>query len=179
MNIFQLAWRNIQRNRSRSLLSILAILLVSNVLVIGFSVLEGIKRDTIYNAQTFTSGSLRIINPLYEKNKNLSPLHLNIPQAEELALWAESQPGVESVAPRIMFGSSITRGDKLYLAQGWGADLKREEVFAKLSSYVVEGRLPASGEGVKEASMGYLLAKSLGVNLGLSLIHISEPTRPY
>jgi len=164
MKLYRMAWLNIHRNGHRSLLSLTAMAVVSAVLVFGFSVLEGMKAELVYNVQTFTYGEIKINNPEFEKNQILNPMHLNVPDGEAMVQWAESQAETEYAVPRITFGGLIERNGKRFQSQGWGVDFAREEKYSKVSSMLIEGRLPANGE--REAVMGAGLAKKLGISVG-------------
>ena len=164
MKLYQIAWLNIQRNRQRSLLAATAMLVVSAVLVFGFSILEGMKVEMVYNVHTFTFGEVKINNPEFEKNQILNPMHLNIPDGAATVAWAESQPETAHAVPRITFGGLIERNDKRYQAQGWGVDFVREEGNSGLSKLLKSGRLPATGE--REAVLGLGLARNLGLKVG-------------
>lgn len=164
MKLYRMAWLNIHRNAHRSLLSLTAMAVVSAILVFGFSVLAGMKAELVYNVQTFTYGEIKINNPDFEKNQLLNPMHLNVPDGEAMVEWAESQAETEYAVPRILFGGLIERDGKRFQSQGWGVDFIREEKYSRVSSMLIEGRLPANGE--REAVMGAGLAKKLGISVG-------------
>lgn len=164
MNVMPIAWRNLRRNRFRSLISVVVMTVVSAVVVLLFSVVEGMHREIIYNVQTFTSGELKIENPEYEKNQMLNPVHLNIPDGAATLAWAEAQPECALAVPRIAFGGLVERDGRRHQVQGIGMDLARERAFSRLDRLVAAGRLPAPG--AREAAVGVGLARSLGLGIG-------------
>jgi putative ABC transport system permease protein len=165
MNIQQIAWRNITRNRQRSLLAGAAMLLVCAVLVAGFGILEGIKTEMIYNVHSFSFGEIQIRNPEYERKQSLSPLHLNVPDADSVLRWVENQAETRSAVQRVNFGVSIQGTDDMrFPAEGWGIEAESEEQFCQFSRLLIEGRMPAPQ--AREAVMGRELARKIGLKVG-------------
>ena len=164
MKLSNIAFRNVFRNGRRSILSGVAIAVAAFSITMLFSMLEGMKYDLRYNLQTFVSGEVRIRNPQYNEHEMLSPLHLGIPEAGALTDRIEADERVTLASPRIRYPGIIFLGDEDYRAVGLGVDLEREEAFQDLSTRLVAGRLPRSGEN--EAVLGAGLAARLGLSIG-------------
>lgn len=164
MKLSRIAWLNIRRNRRRSFLSALAMLVVSAALVFAFSLLEGMKAEMARNVKEWSWGEIKIAHRDFEKNRLLNPLHLNVAGGESLVSLVESFPETEAAAPRVVFNVLIQKNDKRYSAQGWGLDLAREVKYSRLPGCLREGSLPREGE--REAAVGAGLAKKLGIGVG-------------
>ncbi len=165
MKLGSIAYRNIYRNKRRSLLSATAIMVASMSIVLLFSLLTGMQEDLSYNLQTYATGAVRIRNAEYSRNERLNPMHLTIGSVETLTEELLATPGVSVVSPRISFPARIYREDETYTSQGVGLDFDTETFYQDLGPDVIQkGRLPESGEN--EALLGYGLAEKVGVDIG-------------
>lgn len=165
MKLRSIAFRNIFRNRRRSLLSGTAIAVAAAGIVLLFSFLAGMMDDIRYNQQTYVSGAVRIRHGEYTANERLNPLHLTIREPEGVLDLIAEEPGVGAVSARIRFPSRIYRGEDSYNVEALGLDFSREGGFQDLSGRVLaEGRLPRMGE--KEAALGLGLAQKIGLGVG-------------
>lgn len=164
MKLSRIAALNIRRNRRRSFLSALAMLVVSAALVFAFSLIEGMKAEMSRNVKEWSWGEIKIAHAQFEKNRLLNPLHLNVADGEALVSRIAAKPETEAATARAVFTVMIQKGDRRYQAQGWGVDFDREAVYSRLPSYLVSGRLPQAG--VRETAIGTGLAKKLGVGIG-------------
>lgn len=156
MNIRTLAWRNIGRNRRRSVLSMTAIAVATMSIVILFSVLEGMKSDMAYNLTTFYTGEIRLRNDEFGKYEFLAPLHLSVDSLQSRLSAIEAMEAVASVAPRISVGGTVFRDDRRIPVQAVGVDLGREADFSSIRGLVVDGDLETitaweSGMGTGDA----------------------------
>jgi len=167
MKLSRIAFRNVGRNKRRSILSGIAIGVAAMAIVILFSLLSGMQADLASNLQDFYSGMVRVRHAEYTANEMLSPLHLRVGDLDERLATLDSLPEVESVAPRIRFPASIYLEGETFSAQGLGVDIEREVRYSQLDAYLVSG--VAADTGSKEAMIGNALADRLGVEVGDSI----------
>ena len=164
MKLAALAFRNIRRNRRRSLLSGAAIALAALAITFMFSWLSGILGDYRHNVVHYLTGHVRLRNAEYQANERLNPLHLSVAGSRELVARLEAEPLAAAVAPRIQFATAIYREEQTFGALGLGVDFPREEKFMQTAGSLSEGRLPRMGQ--REALLGAGLAREVGVGVG-------------
>jgi putative ABC transport system permease protein len=164
MKLGRLAFRNIRRNRRRSLLSGLAIGLSTLFITFMFSWLAGILGDYRRNIVNYVTGHVRLRNAQYEASERLNPLHLSVPSYRGLVDRLEAESGAAAVVPRIQFATALYRGEETFGALGLGLDFAREERVMQVGRSLVEGRLPRAGE--REMLLGAGLAAEAGATVG-------------
>ncbi len=188
-----LAWRNIWRQRSRSLGALIAVGFVVWMGLVYFGLVAG-ARDGLYMNLTGAVGHVQIHTRDYRDVHNFR--EAVIPNAEELGRRiAAVLPGAEVAAalevPALLSGEDRSRG---VLLIGLDQPPTLRERFA--ASYLAEGRLSGAGEpdGI---ALGGGLARTLQVGLGgtvyayapgtdgtgasayrvVGLLHFPEPTQ--
>jgi len=161
--LLKTAFRNISRNKRRSLLSGIAIGVAAMTIVMMFSLIVGMSNDMANNLINYYTGEVRVKNARFEEFERYNPMHLTVDLAKvEGALSGMEE--VESYAPRTTFPSSLYIGGSNFGAVGIGADFEKEDVYMDFSSALKEGRLPENGE--KEMIMGAVLARDLNLKIG-------------
>ncbi len=164
MKISKIAFRNIKRNKRRSILSGSAIAAATMVIVLMFSMINGMLTDIEWNVTSYATGHVRVRNIEYDKNEMFNPLHLNIPEAKKLTEEIDAIPETVIVAPRIMFPGIVYKGEDSYKMQGVGVDFAKEVEFQKLEEHILQGEIPETGKN--EVVMGYGLAEKMGLSIG-------------
>ena len=164
MKIYEIARRNITRNKRRSFLSILATAIATMVIVLLFSFIGGMKNDLSKNISSYFVGHIRVRHKDFDKYETLNPLHLAVDNYAKITEELKKVPGVLNVSPRITFPQVFDKdGDKIR-SIGIGVDFSTEKDFMYLQDVLKEGELPKPGEN--GAVIGYALAEKLGVSIG-------------
>ena len=164
MKLSRIAWRNIGRNRRRSVLSIAAIAVAAMTITFFTSMIEGMQTDLSRNLINLYSGEVRVRNAGYDEYSQLNPLHLYVPEYANTAEVILGTEGVEAVSPRIEFPARIYEDEESFRALGIGYDSAYEDDYQDLSRVVRQGRLPETGEN--EAVLGIRLADRIGAGIG-------------
>jgi putative ABC transport system permease protein len=169
--LVKLAWRNIGRQRGRTILSLMAILSGVFVVIFAKGFIDGMLDNVLNLNINFNSGHVRIIRPEYQVKERL--LSLGYPVGEsgktyrQLTRDLQGLPGVKQATGRIRFGMMLARGEERQAVTGIGADLPAEERLTGLSRYLTgagAGRLPRPGR--KEILLGAELMKKLNLKVG-------------
>ena len=160
---FKLAYRNIGRNKTRSLLSSLAVGVGMALLLLMVSVLEGEMTGALQNTIRLQSGHLQIRPASYDENKISLKWEDLIANPEEVAARIESLPQVTVAAPRLTASAILTISDESKGVQILGIlpDSAANQPFR-------DGML--SGEFIKADDregilIGNILADKLGLNV--------------
>lgn len=173
MKLGTIAFRNIFRNRRRSILSGTAIMVAAMSIVMLFSLLAGMTEDMQNNLHTYTTGAVRIRHKDFTKNERLNPMHLTVTSTDELLKGILIEPGVIMASPRISFPSRIYRDGENFNAFGTGVDFSTETEYQDLGPEVIrKGRVPEMGKN--EVLIGYKLAEKVGVDLGDKITILSS-----
>ncbi len=164
MKLSALAFRNIRRNRRRSILSGSAIAVATMTITLMFGWVAGILGDYRSNIVHYVTGHVRLRHALYDANERLNPLHLSVAGYRELLSALEAEPTVAAAAPRVQFATAIYQQEETFGALGLGVDFAREGRFMKVGDSLVEGRLPEMGR--REILLGAGLADEVGAGVG-------------
>jgi len=174
MLILKLAFRNILRNRRRSLLTLLSMGGGFFLLCLTLSMSEGSYSNIINIFTQDHTGHVQIHRGNYLERPSL---YKTIPHANKLISKLEQQEDVIGVAPRI-YGPSLAYGkNKTFPAQVIGIDPQREAQTTRLKNKIKTGRYltnQRSNEGYFPAMIGFSLAKNLQLNIGDELVLISQ-----
>ncbi|MDX9939201.1 MAG: ABC transporter permease [Sphaerochaetaceae bacterium] len=171
MKLINVAFRNISRNRRRSLLSGIAVAVASMSIVFLFALVQGMKDDMGRNLATYFTGEVRIRNAQYEEYERYNPMHLTV-DWESIDRALAQREDVTAYVPRVTFPSAFYVNGGNHPALGLGADFAREAEFQDLESILKEGRIPESGKN--EMLIGALLARDLKLALGDKVTIISS-----
>ena len=172
MKLARIAFRNIRRNRRRSLLSGTAIVVATMAITFLFSYITGFLGDYKSNVVRYMTGHVRIRNVDYDKNEQLNPLHLSVANYQELVRKLEAEDGVAAVVPRTRFYTAIYRNDETFGGIGLGVDFERERKMMDIQDALERGRIPRKGEREMLLSAG--LAKELGMGVGEKLTLLTK-----
>lgn len=169
--IIKMAFRNINRNRKRTMLSILSITLAVTFICFIKSYVTGIWSDMKKNTLFFETGDIKILNRDYLKEEKMMPLDLNIYGFEksytEVVDLVKNIKGVKYVVPRTKFGAILNRDGKMKNLIGFAMDADKEKFVNPIQDKIVEGRMfKEFAPGVYEIIIGKILAQELKVKVG-------------
>ena len=119
---FRLAFRNLGRNKSRSLLSALAVGVGMALLLLMVSVLEGEMTGALQNTIRLQSGHLQIRPESYEEGKISLKWEDMIADPNQVAQQIKSLPQVTVATPRLVASSILTLSDESKGVQILGID---------------------------------------------------------
>src|SRR5215510_2968521 len=109
---FKLAFRNLGRNKSRSLLSALAVGIGMALLLLMVSVLEGEMSGALQNTIRLQSGHLQVRPASYEEGKISLKWEDLILNPDQVAQQIKSIPQVTVATPRLIASSILTVGNE-------------------------------------------------------------------
>lgn len=165
--IFDMALRNIRRNRRRTILAVSSIFL--SVLCITFlgGFAGGILENMVRNITKNDTGHIRIVTSGFESRERFMPLDESLQDPQQLQAAINAIPDIQDdisvMTERIMFGTMLSNGPNTRTAMGLAGDLATERSLINLDRSVVEGRYPESSG---ETLLGRKLAQDLGLAVG-------------
>ena len=182
MILARLAFRNVLRNRRRTLLTLLVVVAgyLALALAGGFiaQTFEGLSDGAIRGGL----GHLQILDPRGLEGDEAQSLEFALPDGEALAARLRQDPAVLEVLPRIQFMGLLSNGPKSVAFLGTGVDPGREVRHMAVLERVADGakapggagsRWLSSTPGAREVVLGMGLAKGLGASVGSSLTLMS------
>ncbi len=157
-----MAWRNLWRQPTRTVLSLLTMALAAALLVFMLSFQLGVYDTMKANALRIFDGFAQIQPPGYADDPGIRK---TIPAPETLAAEIVKVPGVTAAAPRATSYVILANGDLSYGAAIEGVDPAREQTVSTLAATVHQGRYLQPGDS-DAIVLGDALARNLKLSLG-------------
>lgn len=187
-----IAWRNLWRNRRRTLLSVGSIAFAVALLAFAMAQQIGSYALMIENATAQLTGQLQIQRLGFLDDPRIER---TVPEAGALRARIESVPGVVAAAERVQAFVLVSAGERSVAAQVLGVDPAREGAVSRLPVLLSGGRFLAdagalgdgaaasantgsdAGRAPVELVVGVALARNLGVALDDELVLLgTDPT---
>ena len=168
MNL-KLAWRNLWRNKRRSMITIASIAFAVFFACLMMSMQLGSYSKMIENAVSFQTGYLQVQDSAYWQEKSLENTFVS---GDSLLSEIEKPEGVSTVVPRLQSFALASYRSQTKGVMVIGMDPEREDQMTRAKSKLVRGSyLDQDDKGVL-VSEG--LASYLGIDVGDTLVMISQ-----
>lgn len=165
MGFLGLAWRNLLRNRRRSLFAFVAIAFGVIAVLLAGGFIEWILwalRESAIEAQL---GHIQIVREGYFKDGQADPFKYLLPERSANLNAIEKLPSVKVIAPRIYFTGLLSKGDSTVSFLGQGVDPSRELIMSGTSVAITKGHNLDNNQP-KGIILGAGLADNIGAQLG-------------
>ncbi|HYW97434.1 MAG TPA: ABC transporter permease [Bacteroidales bacterium] len=160
MKNYIMAWRNLWRNRRRTMITVASILFGVLFATLMSSMQEGSYSNMINNVVKFYSGYIQVHDTNYWENKTLyNSFEVN----DTLYKKIRSVPEITNVTPRLESFALVSVGDLTQPAMIVGVDPEKENKVTNLSRWIT------SGSYLTEHDDGILLAEGLARNLAVGV----------
>lgn len=146
--LFTMAWKNIRRNKRRSILTGGALFLVTLFVTLYMATEYGSMDDMKYNIVHNKMGVVRIRNPLYTKNERINPLSQYVPNTVQLIEKLESVPGIIRAETKIVTGAAVYQEGDTKTSSLLGIDFAHSNYFKDKDMQILSGDI----EPLKELS---------------------------
>lgn len=166
--LLKLAFRNIFRNRRRSLLTGLTMVGGFVLMAITIALVEGVYGELIDVFTGQYTGHAQVSHPEWAKQRSL---YKTIPPSTQAAIAAD--PAVRAVAPRIHGDSLVFYKNGTFGGQVVGIDPTLEQNATSFNLRLKEGRSLRAIDAY-EAIVGQSIAKVLSIELGAEIVLISQ-----
>lgn len=169
MRIFDLALRNLGRNKRRTLVTGLTIAFGVFAVVFLQSFVNAILRNIVEVSVETKVGAVQVFKAGYLGSDD--PLKMTFADSPELAAKIRAVPGVAAVAPRLDFDGMLSNGSEGTMFSATAIDPAREyTVCPRRATYLAKGSKPL-GPGQDDAILvGRTLVESLEAKEGSSLV---------
>jgi putative ABC transport system permease protein len=176
MNALLLAWKNVLRNRRRSLVTILIATVgcVSVLVASGFALYT---YDVLRDGAAREFGHLTVADKDYFDRDEEIPMQYGLEDHQALTAKLDSDARVRRVLPRVQLSGLISNGDKSMIFVGTGVDIGAEADVRGPFLQLLEGRLGTAGKtDSNQVLLGSDLARSLGAHPGTGLTLLATTT---
>ncbi len=173
MMLLRLAWRNLGRNKRRTALTTAAGVFATVLSMVNLSVADGSHERWVEHAVRLYPGHFQVSLAGYRENRTLD---YALPLDADAQRKLDALPDGAGWAPRLEAWGLISADRDDATGRGvqlFGIDAAREARFSKLVNSIDAGRMAARAEGMREITLGALLARNLGVTLGDAVIALS------
>lgn len=163
-----LAWRNIWRNRRRTLITMASVFFAVLLAIIMRSATKGVYENMTDTMVRFTSGYIQVHAKGYWDERIIDNSFSN-----DQSLWLRiEQAGVSSIVPRLETFALLAADDKSRPVAIIGIDPSLESGITNIGDKITDGRLPKNREQV--VVLGITLAKVLSVQVGDSVVLLGQ-----
>lgn len=162
----KLAWRNIWRQKRRTLITASTIAMTLMLSLFMRSMQEGSYSHNLDNATRFYSGYLQLQHPEFADNQSIDKL---LPADSTFSQKVHSISGLSHVVPRLesfALGASASRSKGVVVM---GVSPQLEDEYSGLADKITQGRFFSSDDEIGSV-IGSGLADYLGLALGDSLV---------
>jgi len=162
--LFKIAYRDLIRNRRRSLLTLVAIAVGVSLLVFMSGFIQGAITDSIENNIRLQTGHLKIRAASYDEDKVSLAWEDLLDNPEELAAQVRGLDGVEAASPVLWASGIVSTREESVGVRVFGID-PLSDVHGRIRDGLAAGEYlqPDDRSGVL---LGQRLAESLGVAVG-------------
>ena len=167
--MIKLAWRNIWRNKKRSLITITAILIAVFLAIIMRSMQLGMYDNMIQNVVGSYSGHVQIHNEGYWDEQTIDNAFAD---NDSLNQTIENREDVSVVTKRIQSGCLSSFNDLSKFVFVTGIELEKEQRMTDWSKRLLEGELLK--EGNDAINIGKGIAKYYNLNVGDTMVFIGQ-----
>lgn len=164
--LFRIAFLNLWRRMSRSVLVILMVGMSITGLLLMQGVFEGMINQMIDNSLRSDTGHISIYNKEYRTSKSLDD---QIPNPKEVISFIKKQSEVDSFIERVIHEGLVATAKHSQGATIIGTNLEDENYHAHLKNYLTEGEY-TFGKLNKGALIGAELADKLKVSIGKKIV---------
>ncbi|GLP95967.1 ABC transporter permease [Paraferrimonas sedimenticola] len=161
----KLAWRNLWRQKRRTLLTASALALALVLSLFVRSLQEGTYASYIDNAARFYSGLIQLQHPEFGDSQSIDDL---MPGDEAFIAVAQNHPNISNVLPRIESFALAAAGDKSKGAMVLGVEPQLENQYSGIADKVIDGRYLDGGEN--QVLLGESLARFFEIEVGDEIV---------
>ena len=161
--LWTIAYRDLGRNRRRSLFTLLAVALGLALLIFINGLIAGVMGDAVENNIRLRTGHVQLRAPSYEEEKLSLQWQDLIENGADLAAQAQTLPQVASAAPVLWAAGIINTADDTANLQVYGIDVA-SDFYAPVRNGMVAGEFLTADD-----RSGLLLGKRLAESLGLQV----------
>jgi len=169
--LIKIAYRNIWRNKRRTIFCITAVGIAVFFIVIYSSMIDGMVRSIHEIVQVFELGHVKVVSAQYEAENEYMPVQYPVSDGaswKDLAASIRKIPGVRAVFPRISSLATLQESTTKH-AILWGLSIEDEMAannfdLTNRSDGLLEGRWPSPG--ANECAIGRVFAHKSGLAVG-------------
>ncbi len=169
MRTYRIAWRNLWRNRRRTLITMASVFFGVLLATVMSSMQEGSYSNMINNVVKFYSGYIQIHDSEYWENKTL---YYSFEMNDSLYQEIFSIKEVKSITPRLESFALLSTGDLTQPSMVIGVEPGRENDLTNLSRWVIRGDYFDDVENA--VLIGETLAGNLDSEVGDTLALLSQ-----
>lgn len=159
-----MAWRNLWRNKRRTLITGGAVGLGLGLMVFSVCWAEGLNRHMINTVTRSWLGHAQVHATGYRQTREPT---LTIPDVDRVLSRVEDTEGVLHAAPRLYAEVLLAIGDRSEPVIGLGFDPGREQLVTNWGEKVVSGAMPTEAG---QLAIGRALAEKLEVEVGSRIV---------
>ncbi|MGF1737059.1 ABC transporter permease [Photobacterium satsumensis] len=163
--LVKLAWRNIWRQKRRTILTAAALALTLALSLFMRSLQEGTYANNIENAARFYTGLIQLQHPEFAESHSIDDL---LPMDEAFLKPAMSNPNITRILPRIESFALAASEDKSKGVMILGVDTVAEDSYSAISNRLAQGEFLAPDD--QQVLIGEGVARYFGVGVGDELI---------
>lgn len=166
-----LAWRNVWKNKRRTVLTLLTIMVGCAMIIFMRATQDGSYEAMIEDSIAANTGHIQV----HEKGfwENMSIDYAFIPEGPVMS-YIEKSPAVFASSKRIHAAGLVSHGNNTFGALIQGVDPDREKQVSTLHKTIRPGGRYLSSQDGKHIVIGETLAKNLGVKVGDSISMLSQ-----
>lgn len=167
--LLSLAFRNLWRNRRRTLLTLSAMVVSASLLILALGVFSGMIDDMLATTTRLYHGHVVLAAPGYQERRDL---HAHLP-ADAITLPALDDAALLARAPRLRAFGLLSAAASSQPVEILGVDPDRETRVTTLHEKLVAGRYLRPGEG-GAVVIGSTLARKLGAAVGSEVVVVTQ-----
>ncbi|MFZ6032846.1 MAG: ABC transporter permease [Melioribacter sp.] len=166
--LFKMAWRNIWRNKRRSILTLLAVGFATLASIAMRGVQLGTYEINIVNAVEMLTGYIQIQRPDYKEDRSVNQAFY---PDENLITRLSEIPHIVSFSRRIYADGLISKGDNSLGAAIIGVDKNEEQKVSRILTRVTAGKV---FDNPYEIVIGYKLLDNLKSKIGDEVVVLAQ-----
>lgn len=170
----RLAWRNVWRQRRRTLIIALAMGVMMALLILYDGMIGGFEQAIYGNAIQLLGGNIQVHAPGYSEKIGRKPL-IPLIDPDALIRVAEGHPDVVAAAKRITTGGVVTNREGAFSVSVIGVETDKETIVSPVAQNITLGRYlnPADGDFIV---IGQGLASAMDITVDDRITMVARAT---
>jgi len=167
MLALKMAYRNLWRNKRRTGLTILAMVVASSMLMLAIGILNGMIYDLIGSATDQYTGHIQITKVGYPDDRDL---YKSLDRYQPILDKVDGMPEVIAASPRLRSFGLFSLGNRTQALEILGIEPELEQKVTTLSKLLIHGTFISRPDQVV---IGEILARKLKASVGSQLVYLT------